>query len=58
MMTRDHSTIEELLSARALGGLDSQDQAALIAEMDAHGPDCAECLRLHDECEAGTKKAN
>ena len=51
MMIRDHSTIEELLGARALDGLDPKDQAALIAEMDAHGPDCAECLRLHDEYE-------
>lgn len=50
-MIRDHSTIEELLSARALDGLDPNDQAALIAEIDAHGPDCAECRRLHDEYE-------
>ncbi len=49
MMQRDHDRIEELLAVRALGGLDGEDQAALEGELEAHGPDCAECRRLERE---------
>lgn len=45
-MTRDHTRIEELLAADALGGLDAEDRAALERERAAHGPDCAECAAL------------
>ena len=46
-MNRDHTLIEELLSVRALGGLDGDDVDALEREMSAHG-DCEECRRLED----------
>ncbi len=49
MTMRDHSAIEELLSAEVLGGLDGRDRAALYREMGEHGPDCAECRELRDE---------
>jgi len=45
MSARDHGPIEELLAARALGGLEPEDDAALLAGMAAHG-DCEECRRL------------
>jgi anti-sigma-K factor RskA len=45
MSTRDHRLIEELLAARALGGLEPEDDAVLRAAMAAHG-DCEECRRL------------
>jgi hypothetical protein len=45
---RDHTTIDELLAARALDGLDAQDAARLERELEAHG-DCAECRRLEAE---------
>ena len=45
MNTRDHGLIEELLAVRALGGLESEDDATLQAAMAAHG-DCEECRRL------------
>jgi len=45
MSTRDHGLIEELLAARALGGLEPEDDAVLRAAMAAHG-DCEECGRL------------
>ena len=45
MSTRDHGLIEELLAGRALGGLEPEDDAALLAAMAAHG-DCEECRRL------------
>ena len=45
-MMRDHELIEELIAARALGGLDAADQERLRAEMASHGPDCEECRRL------------
>jgi anti-sigma-K factor RskA len=45
MSTRDHGLIEELLAARALGGLEPEDDAVLRAAMAAHG-DCEECRRL------------
>jgi hypothetical protein len=44
-MTRDHSRIEELMAADALGGLDEDDRAALASERAAHG-DCEECANL------------
>ena len=49
MTMRDHSAIEELLSAEVLGGLDVPDREALYREMGEHGPDCAECRQLRDE---------
>ena len=49
MMQRDHDRIEELLAVRALGGLDGEDLATLEGELEAHGPDCAECRRLERE---------
>src|SRR5207247_10668356 len=45
MSTRDHGLIEELLAARALGGLEPEDDTVLRAAMAAHG-DCEECRRL------------
>ena len=46
---RDHDLIEELLAARALGGLEPEDGAVLQVEMAAHGADCAECRGLETE---------
>jgi len=46
---RDHDVIEELISVRALGGLDAGDEALLAGEMAAHGRDCEECRRLEDD---------
>jgi hypothetical protein len=48
---RDHALIEELTSARALGGLDPEEAATLQAEMASHGPDCAECRRLEADAD-------
>lgn len=48
MSDRDHTTIEELLSVDALGGLDDADRALLDRERAAHGP-CEECARLETE---------
>jgi anti-sigma-K factor RskA len=45
---RDHERIEELMAARALGGLDASDEEALRREMADHGAGCAECRRLED----------
>lgn len=42
----DHARIEELLAARALGGLEPEDEEALARERAAHGPACEECARL------------
>ena len=47
----DHTLIEELTSARALGPLEPEEAAALEAEMASHGPDCPECRRLEAEAE-------
>ncbi len=47
----DHTRIEELTSARALGALEPEDAAALEAEMASHGPDGAECRDLTAEAE-------
>ena len=44
-MTRDHSLIEELMAADALGGLDDEDRALLERERASHG-DCAECREI------------
>jgi len=44
-MTRDHTAIEELLAARSLGGLDTDDLTTLEAELASHG-ECAECRRI------------
>jgi hypothetical protein len=46
---RDHELIEELISVRALGGLDAEDEAVLASAMASHGEACAECLRLERE---------
>ncbi|MGQ0669995.1 MAG: anti-sigma factor domain-containing protein [Actinomycetota bacterium] len=46
---RDHDVIEELISIRALGGLDAGDGARLAREVAAHGSDCEECRRLEDD---------
>lgn len=46
---RDHERIEELLAARALGGLEPADEAVLSREMADHGAGCAECRRLESE---------
>ncbi|HEX5936181.1 MAG TPA: anti-sigma factor [Actinomycetota bacterium] len=48
MTERDHTTIDELLAARALDGLDERDAVRLEREFEAHG-DCAECRRLEAE---------
>jgi Anti-sigma-K factor rskA, C-terminal len=44
----NHDRIEELLTARVLGGIDDADAATLEAEMATHG-DCEECRRLDRE---------
>jgi hypothetical protein len=49
MNARDHATIEELLSVRALGGLDGHDLAILEQELAEHGPTCEECRRLETD---------
>jgi len=43
---RDHETIEGLLAAQALGGLDDDDAQALATLRAEHGPDCEECAAL------------
>jgi hypothetical protein len=45
----DHERIEELMAARALGGLDPGDEEELRRVRAAHGPECAECRRLESE---------
>ena len=47
-MTRDHTTIDELLAARALDGLEPDEVARLEREMAEHG-DCETCRRLEAE---------
>lgn len=44
-MMVDHSLIEELLAADALGGLDDDDKARLARERAAHG-ECEECRSI------------
>lgn len=45
---RDHSLIEELMAADALGGLDPTDRERLTLERSLHG-DCDECARIEAE---------
>jgi hypothetical protein len=47
-MTRDHTSIDELLAARALDGLEPEEAERLAREMTAHG-DCETCRRLEGE---------
>jgi hypothetical protein len=47
-MMRDHTSIDELLAARALDGLEPEEMARLDREMEAHG-DCETCRRLEAE---------
>jgi anti-sigma-K factor RskA len=47
-MSRDHSTIDELLAARSLDGLDEDETARLERAMAEHG-DCETCRRLEAE---------
>ncbi len=47
-MTRDHTLIEELLSADALDGLDLEDRAMLERLRGEHGS-CEDCTRLEIE---------
>ena len=47
-MNRDHSAIDELLAARALGGLDPDESDRLEQAMAEHG-DCDTCRRLETE---------
>jgi hypothetical protein len=46
-VTGDHAAIEELLAARALGGVDERESAELDRLLGEHGA-CAECRRLGD----------
>jgi anti-sigma-K factor RskA len=46
---RDHERIEELLAARALDGLERDDDELLARERAEHGLDCPECARLERE---------
>jgi hypothetical protein len=48
-MMADHEHLEELIVARALGGLDPEDERAYERERAEHGADCAECRRLEAE---------
>jgi hypothetical protein len=48
LSTRDHTTIEELLAVRALGGLDGADEQVLSRALTEHG-DCEDCRRLEAE---------
>jgi hypothetical protein len=48
-MMANHERIEELIVARALGGLDPDDERAYERERAEHGVGCAECLRLEAE---------
>jgi anti-sigma-K factor RskA len=46
---KDHELIEELISVRALDGLDEEDERALERAMAEHGRECPECRRLELE---------
>jgi anti-sigma-K factor RskA len=48
LSARDHSTIEELLAVRALGGLDGKDEEVLNRELTSHG-NCDRCRWLEAE---------
>lgn len=47
-MTLDHTSVDELLAARALDGLDPEEAERLEREMAAHG-DCETCRQLERE---------
>ena len=47
-MTIDHTSVDELLAARALDGLDPEEAERLDREMAAHG-DCETCRQLERE---------
>jgi anti-sigma-K factor RskA len=47
-MTLDHSQIEELMAADALGGLDAEGRELLSRERATHGS-CEECTRIEAE---------
>lgn len=47
-MTRDHTSVDELLAARALDGLDAEEAERLEREMAAHG-NCETCRQLERE---------
>jgi hypothetical protein len=49
MSQMEHDRIEELIAARALGGLDGRDVAELDRLRTDHGGDCATCLALEDD---------
>ena len=48
-MSVDHGRIEELVVARALGGLEPEEASELDAVMAGHGAACEMCRRLVDE---------
>jgi len=48
-MMADHERLEELIVARALGGLETGDERAYQLEREHHLADCAECRRLETE---------
>jgi anti-sigma-K factor RskA len=48
-MMVEHEHIEELIAARALGGLDPDGERTLARERESHGKRCPECLRLELE---------
>jgi hypothetical protein len=48
-MMADHERLEELIVARALGGLDPDDEREYERQRAEHGADCAECRRLEAE---------
>jgi anti-sigma-K factor RskA len=47
----EHARIEEMMAARALGGLDPADTEELQRARSSHGAACAECRRLEAEYE-------
>lgn len=49
MTENAHARIEELLAARALGGLAAEDEQLLARERATHGTSCEECARLERE---------
>jgi anti-sigma-K factor RskA len=46
MSANPHDRIEEMMAARALGGLSAADEAELELLREEHGRDCVECRRL------------
>lgn len=49
MNVRDHTTIEELIVAKSIGGLGHDDELALERARAEHGPGCEECRLLEAE---------